>query len=140
MTTTGERPSLGAGTSASVVVVGNPAAGSDWSYTLTRASQLLAVKAVLTTDAVVANRAPALTLSDNAAHTLFVADLITVQVASNTITYSWGVGLPSVAALGGRIVNGFPPINMNVGWIVATSTVGLDVNDQWANIVLTFAG
>lgn len=127
----------GASEAISVVLIGNPAAGADWTYTAPNTVELLAVGATLVTSAAVANRVPRLRFLDNAAHQLTTAPLQSNLVASTTAFCSWYPGATS-NGLGGAAVQSMPGgIWLPAGFVVNVSTANIDVADQWSNIALT---
>lgn len=140
MTTTGERPSAASGVTSTVVAVGNPAAGADWSYALTRPMTLIAVQATLTTAIAVANRQPQLKLATSTPATLFLSPLTVAQAASLADTYVWFASAPLTTVASATATSPIPTITLGTGWTVATQTTALQGADQWSSIVLTFAG
>lgn len=122
-----------------VVPVANPALGADWSYTLTQPGILIAVGAILTTSATVANRLPRLRFTDNAAHILCDAPGQSTEAASTAIRFCWFMGAVNIGT-GGDESMGLPMnLVMQTGWTIGPNTANIDAaGDQWSGIVLTF--
>ncbi len=120
--------------------VGNPAAGADWTYTVFthQRVKVIAVSALLTTAAAVANRAPRLIIDDGAV-TLFEAPAAVAIPASQVVQHSWGAGAggpvtaDNAAAISSPIPN---DLFLTGGMRVRTSTGLLQAADQWSNIRL----
>lgn len=139
MTTSGERPELISDVVSSVVTVGAPAAGSDWSFAMTKIATVLAVTATLTASAAVANRVPRLRFIDSGAHILANQTASGNLTASSTGNYSWYPNAIS-NGLGGILTQPLATgIVLGVGWTVSMSTANLDVADQWSNIVIVLS-
>lgn len=118
------------------VLVPQPAAGSDWSYTVPGGVmwRLVTVLGQFATSAVVASRAPFLTVSDGATVYLKVPPQAT-QAASNTDQYVWWRDAPQYA-VGGGVVQPIPELTLMPGYAIAALTTALDVGDQWSGVVL----
>ena len=140
MTTSGEQPNIGSFVVARLVAVGNPAAGADWSYAVTQAGQLLTVRALLVTSAAVANRFPVLIIADGAGHEVWRAANSISQPATITRQHVAGQGVQE--NFGGNVSGLNLPAGLvvGVGWTISTTTISLDVGDQWSGIVMAFPG
>jgi len=120
-----------------VLTVSAPAAGSDWTTTLTAPGTVMSVAANFSASAVVASRVPRLRLVDASAHVIWQAPVNTVLAASSNNGIVWGPGLTNIG-LGGVVTQPLPSgVVFGVGWILSVSTANIDVGDQWANIVIT---
>ena len=140
MTTSGERADTGLQVVSKIVTVANPAAGADWLFALTAPGLLIAVNAVLTTSAVVANRVPSFKLQDTGGDEIWECANGVNQAAAQVRRYMAGA-TGSVANIGTQQYFFTPPgLVMSTGWAIRSNTVALDVGDQWSQIVLTFAG
>lgn len=121
------------------VRVDNPAAGADWRYTCPGQGiqRVVAMRAVLTTSAAVANRAVALVLSDG------TDDFATIPsgaaiAASQTGVVSSIPGAPTVGAANGPLLLSAPTDGFLLlpGWSLRTATALIDVADQWSAVRL----
>lgn len=118
-----------------------PAVGADFSFIPagTDRVRLLTVSALLTTSATVGSRRPALAFSDQSAGVFWSADVIQPQAASLAVRYSWarGVGVQVATAIvtGERVALQLPDLWLQPQDTVEAITLGLDVADQWTNIV-----
>lgn len=124
--------------SLSVQALANPAAGADWTYTLTAAGQLAAIISTFVTSAAVANRFPAVQIQDGSGHVLWQVQTPSAQIAS--LTHLYGLG-PQVGmnAAGNTVMLPIPPgLVLPAGAIVKSVTTAIDVADQWSNVVLSF--
>lgn len=122
------------------VPVANPAAGADWIATPPQgcAWELLHVKAILQTSAVVANRGPVVRLRDNAGLDLDAYPAAAVVAASLTVEQGWEAGLgAAVTAILNVSSMSEPPPLVPLAGSVRSLTANLDVGDQWSGIVLT---
>lgn len=124
----------------STVPVASPAAGADWVASPPAGStwELLHVKAILTTSAVVANRAPVLRVRDNSGLDLDAYPAAAVVAASLAVEQDWEAGIGSQIT---TILNvagmSEPPPLVPLGGSLRSLTANLDVGDQWSGIVLT---
>lgn len=123
------------------VLVSNPAAGADWSVTVPAGEfwHIQSLTATLATSAVVGNRAPRLEISDGV-NRIDEIQPSTVQAAS-IAAQRWGMspGGATPANSNGANVGGWggpQPFLLSPGYILSTSTVNLDVGDQWSQIAL----
>lgn len=122
--------------SRTAVTVTPPAAGADWSLPVP-AGHLYVLRSafgILTTSAAVANRTARLILGDGTATFLEVPPFA-VQAASIVGRYSW-LGADVAYALAPAQGLPLPPITLQAGWTVGTSTGLIDVGDQWSGIRL----
>ena len=121
-----------------------PAAGADWSFKPSDIDRVkvLTVTAKLVTSVTVANRHPALTITDRDQNQYLAQDAQFTQAASLSAQYSWAPGLGNpvlTSALGGtRVGFPFPYPWLEPGDTIATATAGLDAADQWSAIVVRF--
>jgi uncharacterized Ntn-hydrolase superfamily protein len=128
-----------------VVTVANPAAGADFTATVPAGEFwiVLAVAALLTSDATVQNRTVKLII-DNGTDTLFQGgNSGTGQQASVAGQYSFAPNLiMELAQVIGGLVRFFPipggtvPIVLSPGYRVRSATGSLAAGDQWSNIRL----
>lgn len=122
------------------IKVANPAAGADFVFTVEggRIWQPVAVRALLTTSAAVANRVVNLNVTDGN-DTLATLPNQGPQVASQVDAYTWADGYDlaggSIAAVG-SVATGLPPLALPAGYTLRGSTLALDVADQWSACTL----
>lgn len=119
-----------------VSLVANPAAGADWSQSVPAGHlwQLLGVTATLTTSAAVANRAVALVLGDGT-NPFLTIPAPAVQAASLAGVYSWA-GEGGGYAVGVRQLAPLPGLTLPPAWTLGSSTLLVDVGDQWSAVRL----
>lgn len=121
-----------------------PAAGADFAFTPTQTDQciVMTLKARLTTSIVVANRLPALVMKDVNGNVYVCAGASQPQVASTAVTYTWAraFGTSSAGALvNGQSVSGpLPDAWLQPSDSIGTLTPGIDVGDQWDQIVCRY--
>jgi hypothetical protein len=132
------RPTDGAGT-VTVQLVGNPAAGSDWSFAIPGNSrfQLTAVHAKLVTSSTAGTRTASLQFKDGSGNVLGIIDATATQALSTTIDYT---GITGAFAGGGGGVHNYwplPPITLGQSFTIGTTTANLAAGDQWSAITLT---
>lgn len=118
-----------------IVPAANPAAGAEI-IEVVPAGQLWhvhSVRAVLVTDATVANRQSILTLDDGTNPFLELASQSN-QAASTTVRYSWAQVYVAQYTSTQRSILPFPVggIILQPGWRVTTSTPNLQANDNYA--------
>lgn len=121
-----------------VITPNNPAAGADWSFTLTQAGTLQAIRARLACSAVVANRFIHFRITDPSGNIVYQTPGPTAQGAGQTITYNCIPGTPYSSADTSNFIVPIPEIPVGVGWVISSLTSALDAGDQWSNLVLTF--
>lgn len=117
----------------------DPAAGADISETVPTGARwnLLAMRAQLVTDATAANRRALFRLTDGTTPFSQVRSEL-VQTASQTITYVWQRGVPSLNSSD----DGFAMVQMpdlptlGAGFIILSATVNLQAADNWAAPIL----
>jgi hypothetical protein len=118
----------------------NPAAGTDFKITVPGQSvwQLYALTATLTTSATVANRTPALNITDGTSIVTQVAPGVALTATLTTVV-SWLAEGPGLATsiVGGVLNAKVPPTILQPGWTVGPVTGLIDTTDQWSKIVLT---
>lgn len=122
------------------IPVAAPAAGADPSFSPPSGAawEVLAVTGQLVTSAVVANRRPALRVTDQNGRFSTRVESAQTQAASLTSIYTWLAGLS--AAIIGTQVNQLlpdPPLLVLPGRSLAFVTANLDVGDQWSALMLT---
>jgi len=116
-----------------------PAAGAGWSYKadgrfLTR---LLAATFTLVTSAVVANRFPALALTDQGGKVMAAVPAGGTVVASSTLTANLAVGGPAYAfGTSGGTYGFLPDLLIPGDWSWTLSIAGEDAGDQVSGITL----
>lgn len=117
----------------------NPAAGADFTWTVTQAGLLLAVNGQLVTSATVISRDVTLLVADASANRIYTGPLVVSQTASETYTYTFQ-GAPILSGVVPNIV-GAIPLNAYVkaGWTVSSSTLDLQTGDQWSAITILMA-
>lgn len=121
------------------ILVAQPAAQADWTQAVPAgvAWELLNVKALLTTDANVANRVATVRINDAAAIQVARFQDAAAQVAGVASIHEWGAGMGLTGS-----ANGFaaglpsPPFLMPEGWTIRSDTLALQAADQWSAVVL----
>jgi hypothetical protein len=117
-----------------------PTAGTDFKITVPGQSvwEIVAITALLTPSAVVANRAPVLTVTDGSS-TVTKIGPPAVVVAATATTFGWlEDGPTSGATTVGAIQNvKIPGFMLGPGWTIGPVTGAIDVGDTWTNVVLT---
>lgn len=126
-----------------VVTVANPSAGSDWTTTVQSAGGSgnvlwvpLAITAKLVTSAVVANRQSRIGFTLNGSEYARVY-LGANETATSTLTFAGirGGGILNVGSPSGQ-QSALPMMPVLPGTAIASTTVNIDVGDQWSAIVL----
>lgn len=118
-----------------------PAAGADFQFIPAGMERvkLLSLTAILTTSAVVAARQPSLRFQTRALDTYWAADTVNPQPASTAVRYSWaygtGLSIPTTVVTSGKIGAPLPHLWLDADDLVASTTVAIDVGDQWTQIV-----
>lgn len=118
------------------VTVANPAAGSDWTYTVAAGTRerIVSVTATLTTSATVANRIPVITITQGG-NIVYQASPTAAQTATTALTYLFTSGLQPWTGAGGQIVVPLPPnLFLTGGNTISVTTTALQAGDQWSNI------
>lgn len=128
------------------VNVANPAAGSNWSYTLPAPSRLMGVSAQLAAGGA-GNRYPALWITYNSGfpQARFAMTAAALAGITQWLQGSPGMFLPFIAP--GADSSGVPPsqygfapdLFLPAGTVISSSTGGLLATDQWSNIYLTLS-
>lgn len=126
----------------STYAVGNPAAGSDLSFTAHSPGRvrLATFTAKLVTSATVANRFPSFQVIDSSTDVLFTVQDTVAVPASTTVTYSLAPGGTNVRGGGAPIFVTMPLPSPFIGvptLSVKSVTQGIAAGDQWSAI---FAG
>jgi hypothetical protein len=114
---------------AASIAVTNPAAGADWTATVTQAGVLQSLRARLVTNATVANRVPLFIINDDSARTVYASAPFT-QTAGLTVDYIWGLALPINNTNGVSLVP-IPQIVVMPNWIIKVVTTAIQAGDQW---------
>lgn len=135
----GGRPNSGLVVPAATVVsVGDPAAGADWTYTVPVGSRVrvYGVAARLVTSAVVANRVPNLLMDDGA---VLVGSALngTATTASLTRDYVFAPNAGATITVGAFIQRNLSDNWLLGGFRLRMVTTAIDVADQWSDIRLT---
>lgn len=121
------------------LLVGNPAAGTDWTQTVFGGEQWIvrAVRAVLVTSAAVANRVPHLQIRDGAANIMVDNPTNTNQAASLTEAYNWFSGTQAYQFDSSQSIPIPGELRLTAGMVIRTVTTAIQAADQWSAIVLT---
>ena len=117
----------------------DPAAGAEISFTVPAGEtwELQSFEGALVTSAVVANRQVSLIIDNGAGATLARIVAAATQAASLTYVYSFSdVGYEYGAVRDNKLVQGLPRMTLAAGWTVRTSTLNLDVGDNWGPAVV----
>jgi len=128
----------GAGSAWSGIVVSNPSAGADWSYTVTGSALALnTIGATLTTNSTAANRTPIFTIEDASGNIIWQGTNNANQTASSTGLYQ----ATNNSQDGGGIANvRYVPLPIGlvvpVGGTIKTVTAGIQTTDAWTGITL----
>jgi hypothetical protein len=119
------------------VSVATPAAGADWSYTITGSYwiRLAALSFQFVSSSATANRVPTLQILDEGGVILAAIPPAAAQTASHTYTYTF---LPNVGVVGSIDANvavaPLPSFFLRPGYKVVTVTSAIDTGDQYSNI------
>lgn len=120
--------------------VTQPAAGADFKFIPAGMEEvrLLSLSAILTTSAVVGARQPSLRFQTREPVTYWAADTIFPQAASLAVRYSWaigtGLGVANPVVASGKAAAPLPHLWLDEDDTVASTTLLLDVGDQWSSI------
>lgn len=126
---------------AAIQVIANPAAGADFTFTLTYARRLVAVFANYLPSAVVANRFPHLEFLAPSGAVLFYAMPPPAIVASANLNISWYPASGVNTAIADAAINiPMADIQLPAQSKIQSVTTGIQVADQWANVKLLFEG
>lgn len=122
--------------------IGQPAVGADWSFVPSSGDrvQLQAITARLVTSAVVANRVPAITVTDIAGNLVAIEGAQVAQAAAATVTYCWRPGnIQGSSNTAGNVYDGtIPGFWLPAGCAVGSKTLAIDVGDQWSLVFATY--
>lgn len=132
-----QRPTDGPGIPQSVVI-GSPAAGTDWALTIStsRRQRVIAASGLLTSAVAVANRIPSLFIDDGA-NVYCVSPSGNTQVASTAVQYTWADSTPLVAVTDAKVIAPMPSnLILPVAHRIRVVTTGLQAADQWSNVTL----
>lgn len=110
----------------------NPAAGSDFTYTLpaNEVAQISHLMYELTTSAAVASRVPTLRIEDSGA--IIWQQAFAAVAASSTILYSLWRQLPTTTAPANTVYAQIPDLLPREGLILSSSTALIQAADQWS--------
>lgn len=117
----------------------NPAAGSEWTHTVDGRwfERLLAVRYVLTTSAVVANRSARLALANADGKHVLAVPATGLVAAGTAVTVHLTAGAPAFASGTTGVSDGYlPDLMVPSGWTWHINTAGLDAGDTETGIVL----
>lgn len=114
----------------------NPAAGAQLAFTATEQFELDAVRLILTTSAVVANRFMQLRILDGTGAVVWDDQPATVA-ASQSAGFNFYNGAGGQGAGNFSVQCSLPRLVIPVGWQIVTTTTGLDVADQYSAVVIT---
>jgi len=118
----------------------SPAAGAEWSATPPAGTlwELLAVRHLLVTSAVVANRGSTLTLTVPGGTPIFQSTIGSNLAASLSAVMTWSAGYGAIANLAGFFSTlPTPPLVIPNNYTLRTATSGLDAGDQYSSIEIT---
>ena len=124
----------------SPVSVADPAAGADWSYTVTGSYwiRIASLAFLFTTSSASASRIPNLQVLDEGGVPLAVIPPAAAQIATKAYTYTF---LPNVGVVGSidgtAALAPSPNFFLRPGYKIGTSTAAIDTGDQFSNIRLT---
>lgn len=117
---------------------GPPAAGADWSYSITAGlrQRIQSINASLTTSAAVANRIVVAYVTEST-HTIFQAASPSAQTASTTVAYSLCPGLPAQVLTAGTVIIPLPAgLIQGTNTRIGVTTQALQAADQWGTEVV----
>lgn len=121
------------------VLVPQPSAGAAWSFTVPGGDALIlmSIRLRLVTDANVANRRPALTLTDGLTE-FFRINALTSQAATLTDEYSYVNGIGAAWNPNQDYSLPLPPegVLMLPGYVLGHTVANLQAGDQYSNVVL----
>lgn len=109
----------------------NPAAGADLSYALTAAGLFVSLYGLLTTSITVANRFPALEITDSGGAILWAGGTNNAQAASLAQGFTFGSGLADSSSVP-RTGPGPTGLVLPAGALIKTNTASLQTTDQWS--------
>jgi len=119
-------------------LVGNPAAGADWIYTVpaTTRERIVAFNAQLTTSAAVANRQVALIIDD--AVNIFWEDSALTNITASQVAQVSGSGVNATSGANPNIVQLVQPpeLYLDSGFHLRVVTTNMQAGDQWSNITI----
>jgi hypothetical protein len=120
------------------VQIANPAAGAEFSTAVPVGArwELVAITAQLVTAVAAANRAPAIQITDGAAHVLANIPFVGTQAASLTQFYSAQEGGPAFQSGNNNLTGLARNCKLLQGWTVGSLTTLIQAADQWQNIWL----
>ena len=115
----------------------NPAAGAEFVVTVppNEAWAIRCVRARFACSAAVANRQFELHFDDSV-NTFFVVVPTQTQVASQDFTYNYGRAMGYEKRISNQNHLGLPDFVMDTGWRIRSSTISLQVADQFSEITL----
>lgn len=119
--------------------IANPAAGADFSVTVPAGEQwiLRSMAAVLATSAAAATRTPVLLIMDGSGNVSMAAGQGDAMAASTTWTWSFYPGATDLGVSTSPAHAPIPPdLRLPPGYVIKSSTAGLQAGDQWSAIAL----
>jgi hypothetical protein len=121
------------------IPVPSPTVGTDWSVSVPGGVtwEVLAVSAQLLTSAVVANRSPTLRFTDGTSVVVRLASNSNAT-ASQSSQWSWSrlLGASYSTGLNTGSSLPLPDVPLQPAWVLSSSTVGIDVGDQWSSVLV----
>ena len=117
-----------------MLAIAQPTVGAELTFTVPYGVlwELVSLVGTFTASAVVATRRPALQVSDGSTVGVRVP-ANTNATASQAIRYSWSQDVANVA-VGTDGSTAIPHLILESGWIVSSSTLAIDVGDQWSGL------
>lgn len=119
------------------ITVANPAAGAEWSITVTATKiwEVLSISCQLITDATVATRRIVISFNDGT-NEIFKVGSQGTQTASLTNFHSFAENINSSATHGAAVSTTMPKIVLPAGYKIETKSLSLQAGDQYALITL----
>lgn len=121
------------------VLIPSPVAGAEWSASPPSGClwEVLSARALLTTSAVVAARAPAVRHLDPNGNEILRVNIGNTLAASLSAGFNWAAGLGDHNASNGFTAGlPLPGLIVPAGWTVGSSTSNLDVADAYTQVRL----
>lgn len=119
------------------VTVANPAAGAEWSTTVTAAKiwEIIAITFKYATSAVAGNRYTRLVFTDGTNEIGRVPAAL-LQAENNTFIYTFGHGASAISVTGAVTMVGMPLFVLNASSVISTVTDSKGVADQFSAIAI----
>lgn len=132
-------PLAGAGQSVTTTVA-NPAAATDWTYTVPAGVQqtLLSVRAVLTTGAGPPSAPVLLRITSPTGQIIADVSALSTQGAGATVTYVWLAGGQSTSSTNFQQMSLPTGLRLMPGSTIQTITGGIAAGDQWSGITISY--